>query len=91
MVLLFNEVYLIFDPVEKFSSNLHNKFDLVPPLSVQILRMDQSLVVGVARTVECEVRGARPNHKISWWKNGKQIAHAQTQVIVFIYSKSKSN
>ena len=56
------------------------KPSVVPPLSVQIVGSERSLVVDVATTVECEVRGARPNHQISWWKNGKQLTHAQTQV-----------
>ena len=26
------------------------------------------------------MRGARPNHRVSWWKNGQQLTHTQTQV-----------
>ena len=52
----------------------------VPPLSVEILRTDVPLVAGVARRLECEVRGARPNHRVSWWKNGARLTtYSQTQ------------
>ena len=54
----------------------------VPPLSVEILRTDVPLVAGVARRLECEVRGARPNHRVSWWKNGEQLPDTMTQVSI---------
>ena len=52
----------------------------VPPVSVEILRTGSGLVVGQARTVECQVTGARPNHRVSWWKNGQELSYAQSQV-----------
>ena len=52
----------------------------VPPVSVRILRTGSGLVVGQPRTVECQVTGARPNHRVSWWKNGERLTtFAQTQ------------
>ena len=51
----------------------------VPPVSVKILRTGSGLVVGQPRTVECEVRGARPNHRVSWWKNGARLSFSQTE------------
>ena len=52
----------------------------VPPMSVRILRTGSGLVVGQPRTVECQVRGARPNHRVSWWKNGDRLTtFAQSQ------------
>ena len=26
------------------------------------------------------MRGARPSHKISWWKDGRQLSHTETSV-----------
>ena len=54
---------------------------LVPPLSVKILRTDHTLIVGQSRTLECEVTGARPKPKITWWKGGKQLRESQSRVI----------
>ena len=52
----------------------------VPPESVEILRTEAGLVVGQPRTVECQVTGARPNHRVSWWKNGARLTtFSQTQ------------
>ena len=51
----------------------------VPPVSVRILRTGSGLVVGQPRTVECEVTGARPNHRVSWWKDGDRLTYSQTQ------------
>lgn len=56
------------------------KLDLsFPPLSVKILRTDHTLIVGQSRTLECEVTGARPKPKITWWKGGKQLRESQSR------------
>ena len=49
-------------------------------MSVKILRTHSGLVVGQPRTVECQVTGARPNHRVSWWKNGERLTtYSQSQ------------
>jgi len=56
------------------------KLDLsFPPLSVKILRTDHTLIVGQSRTLECEVTGARPKPKITWWKGGTQLRESQSR------------
>ena len=75
-----------FFPMVKFSANQRADTVIsqpmrfsVPPVSVKILRTGSGLVVGQPRTVECEVRGARPNHRVSWWKNGARLSFSQTE------------
>ena len=53
---------------------------VVNPLSIQILRQEQALVVGHPRTVDCEVKGARPVPDITWWKEGIRLENSQSKV-----------
>ena len=64
---------------------------LVPPLSVKILRTDHPLIVGQSRTLECEVTGARPKPKITWWKGATQLRESQSRVGIIANMPSKSN
>jgi len=56
------------------------KLDLsFPPLSVQILRTNHPLIAGQSRTLECEVTGARPKPKITWWKGATQLREMESR------------
>lgn len=51
-----------------------------PPLSVRLLKTEHPLVEGQARTLECEVTGARPSPKITWWKGATQLREEDSRV-----------
>ena len=67
-----------------YQISLLHFFISVPPLSVKILRTDHTLIVGQSRTLECEVTGARPKPKITWWKGGTQLRESQSRVIMIL-------
>jgi len=52
----------------------------LPPLNVKILRREHALIAGQSRTIECEVKGARPTPSITWWKDRIHLeeSHSRT-------------
>jgi hypothetical protein len=61
-------------------------FPLVPPLKVDISKVETRFVAGESSEIRCQTFGSRPAASISWWKDNVRLSDSSYKVSALCHS-----
>ena len=64
----------------RFSYSSLFAFPLVPPLKVDISKVETRFVAGESSEIRCQTFGSRPAASISWWKDNVRLSDSSYKV-----------